>query len=80
MTREFLGSKTLYYNDGLWSASDGGGWLDGVFDTRETALAAFKHWKRLHEIQARKNAEAGGTGGVITMADLSADPSPGETK
>lgn len=58
---------------GTFVIADAGGWLPGVYDSRETAQSAFQFsCEALEELQDAANLRAGGTGGVITSGDLQA--------
>uniref|UniRef100_UPI003F8843F2 hypothetical protein n=1 Tax=Methylobacterium sp. NMS12 TaxID=3079766 RepID=UPI003F8843F2 len=57
--------------DNGFSVSDQGVWLPGLYATEDAARkAAQMPSETLQALQDRKNEEAGGTGGVITSADL----------
>jgi hypothetical protein len=74
------GGRRCWESDGLVVyPTKGGGfvianddsWMPGCYDSREAAeLALGRDALALQELQARKNAEAGGSGGIITVADL----------
>lgn len=60
---------------GLFVISRNRVWLPGAFATREAAERAFdESYVYLSELQQRKNEEAGGSGGVITLEDFEIDP------
>lgn len=61
--------------------SDGGGWLPGAYESREAAELALvhattDHYRMLPRLQKQANERNGGTGGVITLADLLACITP----
>ncbi|XYD07413.1 hypothetical protein R1A27_20095 [Methylobacterium sp. NMS12] len=57
--------------DNGFLVSDQGVWLPGLYATEDTARkAAQMPSETLQAILDRKNEEAGGSGGVITGADL----------
>lgn len=70
------GSNTYWpHNDGHFSISDEGGWLPGAFENEEAAdlgheLKHMENWGLLQRLQNEANQRSGGTGGVITVADL----------
>jgi hypothetical protein len=58
-------------DNGEFVISDAGGWLPGCYDTAVTARAAFRlPIERLEQLQQMANDRAGGTGGVLTLEDL----------
>jgi hypothetical protein len=61
----------VYQTNGEYVVAESDVWLPGVYDTTEAAVYALGLSDQfLHETQERKNAEAGGVGGTITLADL----------
>lgn len=63
----------IYKIDGGFVISSKGTWLPGSYDSERTARYAFRFKDaELHELQTRKNVEAGGIGGAITFKDLKA--------
>lgn len=63
------------HRDGTFSISSHGMWLPGCYASHGAANFAFrKSGADLEALQNRKNEEAGGTGGVITFADVQALP------
>lgn len=58
-------------DDGTYSISSRQVWLPGVYEDERTAKYAFRFGdEALQRLQDAANKRAGGTGGVITYADL----------
>lgn len=58
---------------GVYVPVSGGTYLPGRYDSYRAARYAFRFKNTpLYALQERKNVENGGTGGVITFADLQA--------
>ena len=71
------GSRTMYFVNGSYVIAEDGVWLPGSYESKEAADAAYDMPDRaLAQLQERKNAEAGGCGGVISLADLRAFAAP----
>lgn len=76
MHRKNKGDNVYWFTDaGTVVISDSGGWVPGIFENEEAAdiaheLKRLENWGLLQRLQNEANERNGGTGGVITFADL----------